>query len=66
MRTPMEYLEALEYQYDEDYQPILPTKFRCRFRVGRSGRLVVDRIPVHTIIDDDINNFIKFVLLVFF
>jgi len=42
-RSISEYLDDLELRHDEP----LPTKFRCRLRLGRGGRLVVDRVPVY-------------------
>ena len=33
-------------RYDDSTTPAYPTKFRCRGRIGRGGRLVIDRIPV--------------------
>ncbi len=44
--TPNEYIQALEFRNDENFDPILPTKFRSRCRIGRNGRLIVDRVPV--------------------
>jgi bifunctional DNA-binding transcriptional regulator/antitoxin component of YhaV-PrlF toxin-antitoxin module len=41
-----DYLQALEYKIDENGETILPTKFRSRCRVGRGGRMIIDRIPV--------------------
>lgn len=43
------------YRTEED---LLPSKFRARCRVGRGGRLVVDRIPVsviHTGYEDEMH-----------
>ncbi|KAJ1426439.1 hypothetical protein B484DRAFT_83836 [Ochromonadaceae sp. CCMP2298] len=47
VRSVGEYIDALEYRYDAENRPILPTKYRARCRVGRGGRLVVDRIPLY-------------------
>lgn len=46
------YLDALEYQVDGNLQPILPNKYRVAGRVGRGGRLVLDRIPVYDDAED--------------
>ena len=33
---------------EEDERPgVYPSKFRCRGRIGRGGRLVVDRVPIY-------------------
>ena len=42
----MEYLQSLEYKYDDNLEVIAPIKYKARCRIGRGGRLVVDRIPV--------------------
>jgi hypothetical protein len=41
-RSVSEYAAELELRSDLP----LPTKFRCRGRVGRGGRIVIDRVPV--------------------
>ena len=42
-----EYLEDLEFQLDVNGAPMIPVKYRCRGRIGRGGRLVMDRIPTY-------------------
>lgn len=37
-----EYMRELELKPDET-----PYKYRCRGRIGRGGRVVMDRIPVN-------------------
>lgn len=44
--TPSEYLQALEYRYDDSHEAVAPMKYKARCRVGRGGRLVIDRVPV--------------------
>jgi hypothetical protein len=41
-----DYLDALEYRYDADNNIIPPNKFKLIARVGRGGRLILDRFPV--------------------
>ncbi len=43
------YMEDLEMRTDAFGAVIPPKSFRCRCRVGRGGRLVLDRIPVKAI-----------------
>jgi hypothetical protein len=51
---PGEYMKDLEFrQHDAPMGliaaapgPIYPSSYRCRGRIGRGGRLVIDRIPV--------------------
>jgi hypothetical protein len=38
-----DYADELELQRDHG----LPTKYRCRGRIGRGGRMIMDRIPVY-------------------
>lgn len=45
-RNLTNYLRDLEFRRDAQDQVILPEKYRARCRVGRGGRVVVDRIPV--------------------
>ena len=42
-----EYLEDLEFQLDDNGAPMIPAKYRCRGRIGRGGRLVMDRVPTY-------------------
>ena len=44
-RSVSEYLDELELRENEP----LPTKFRCRLRLARGGRVVVDRIPIYPV-----------------
>lgn len=44
--SPLEYLQQLELQYDNKGQVKLPSKYRARCRIGRNGRVIIDRIPV--------------------
>lgn len=48
--TAADYMRDLEFRPAESVNTIslttLPLKYRCRGRIGRGGRLVVDRIPV--------------------
>jgi hypothetical protein len=46
--TISDYISSLEFQ-----SGVMPTKFRSRGRIGRGGRLVMDRIPVY---DEQIDN----------
>lgn len=45
--NPEDYLEALELRRDEYGEPMIPHKYRIRYRVGRGGRLVADKIPIY-------------------
>jgi hypothetical protein len=40
------YYQDLEFKLDEYGEKLLPVKYRSRYRVGRSGRLIMDRVPV--------------------
>lgn len=44
--SPEDYLESLELRRDEFGEPMIPHKYRIRYRVGRGGRLIADKIPV--------------------
>lgn len=44
-RSMSEYLKDLELSGDESDDP--PSRFRLRGRIGRGGRIVMDRIPVY-------------------
>lgn len=43
---PEDYLESLELRRDEYGEPMIPHKYRIRYRVGRGGRLIADKVPV--------------------
>lgn len=50
--NPSDYMKDLEFRYHDTSSgmavttPIYPTSYRSRGRIGRGGRLVIDRIPV--------------------
>lgn len=45
--TAAEYLTDLEYRVDErDGSYLEPARYKARCRIGRGGRLMLDRIPV--------------------
>lgn len=46
---PNNYLQDLEPRRDEMGQIVPPSKYRSRIRIGRGGRVIVDRFPVITI-----------------
>eukprot|EP01038_Epipyxis_sp_PR26KG_P004496 gene4496-6352_t len=58
----MDYIEDLEAPYEYD-QVNSPVKYRCRSRIGRGGRLVMDRIAVYdqkvdeSIVDEETQNY---------
>jgi hypothetical protein len=45
--NPEDYMESLELRRDEYGEPMIPHKYRIRYRVGRGGRLVADKIPIY-------------------
>lgn len=45
-QSVVEYIEDLELRTDMNGATIAPATYHCRFRVGRGGRLIMDRIPV--------------------
>lgn len=49
-RTAADYLTDLEYRADHtDGQYLVPSRYKARCRIGRGGRLWLDRIPVSVI-----------------
>lgn len=44
--SALEYLRDLELKTDESGERHAPIKYRSRYRIGRGGRLIIDRIPV--------------------
>lgn len=49
-------MEDLELRTDSSGAAIAPKSFRCRCRVGRGGRLVLDRIPVYDSDEENANS----------
>lgn len=51
-----DYLEDLELRTDSSGVVVPPKSFRCRCRVGRGGRLVMDRIPLYESDEENSNS----------